>query len=95
MQCQCKTKEFKYNSKICANCGRFIPDPPLVSTGMFAREAIKLMQHQLVLAARFPGQPLPKLTTRQKIARRIKESRRRLRNVEAAISGAWEADKDY
>jgi hypothetical protein len=95
MYCQCEQPAPRATLKPCANCGRDVRLGGLISTALYQNELLNALNSTLTLQMLTANRPVRPLTLRQKVARRIKETRRRIRNAEAAIKGAWEADEDY
>jgi hypothetical protein len=93
--CECNRPDAMRDNRDCKLCGRKVVRPPTVSLQLFQRELNQMMGNQLDHMRRFPLSKSPRPSVRQRVARRIKETRRRLRNAQAALKGAWETDYDY
>jgi protein-arginine kinase activator protein McsA len=96
--CQCIIPVPKTKHKlVCDECGRSIQQKNgLISSAYFQKfindAMTQRIEHHWDYYSKMPKK---KITRRQKLARKIKEMRRRLRNAQAALNGSFEADEDY
>lgn len=94
MKCKCEKPEPRERTRACRNCGRWVYQEPLLSFGLMQRELNRQLANHVDVMSRFPRVPIKPLSVRQRIARNIRETRRRLYNAKAALNGAFEADND-
>lgn len=101
MNCSCSepVPKTKHN-RICDLCGRNIKQISSANELLSSRWMMQAVLNDWYTRradymTMFPKETVKKITYRQKLARKIKEMRRRMRNTEAALKGSWEADDDY
>ena len=98
MFCKCSKSIPKTKHKwICDECGRSIKqDNDLVTMQLWARIANEILAWNIDYYSRFPREPVKKITKRQKLARKIKEIRRKLHNTKVVLEGGefWGSDYD-